>query len=814
MKGILQTIHIGGRHSDVLSINIRSVANNFGLTFPISTLELLKKFRDLDPWIDKNNIHWYQPIDRAIQRDKSTDIWHAGRVTDIITLKSGAVIVASDTGGIWMISSLGDAVLLSNFENNDINCLARGLDFLEHIYAGCGSGGRLYETKSSLSSTLWNWREIVINDTSGGIWDTGDIYSIAVLDNRKIVLACYNGIFWSDVPRDHNNYVFSLVHSIPNGHYCGLARGTNNSVVVCLTRVHGWEKDEKLYGIFRCEWNLIGNDLILKEEGTITGLDKTKMWRTSLASCDRQRDIMYAVASKGPGPPDNEWMYGVLISIDGGKNWNQLATKVIGKDVPLESNDPDIAGGQGSFNNCIAVCPTDSNKVAIGWRNGPYISTDGGSKWNRYTDIDNKHLHADLHAVYFDPNDETGNRLYIGSDGGIVVTHDLGSNFISNINKHLLNLQFYGISASSQITGLIAGFTQDNGNLFGLINDDNRCWKIHKGGDGVLMSFLADGRLLHENNTAPQVEVATWDSINNHFQEIGKITSYFIKNLTQTIKNSSIKDSPISILSIARNLGMTFPISIAYLIKNGSGSDATDFHTYPTVKRIPFPLKKNSLNQIMYALANGGEKWPNIVFGIFANQEGQGMHYEFLWSFTLELGDLSTLASKDGVVIFIGTNRGIIFKIDTISGRINMLPVSILKDLFYGDDDTIITNIVIYDDNLAFATVSRSKNTKNYVLRWNGSTWNRVGQRSILPDNKIFNGIEIDWSANPIKLFIATDNILYVSQDNGDEWSIASNGLPKNPHNTHLYFVFEPTGRKCLYLSTYGRSVWRANLNA
>src|SRR6266487_5951280 len=107
MKGIFEAIHSGGRHSEALSIDIRSVANNFGLTSHISTLELMKKFGEVDPWIDINNIHWYQPIKLAIQRDETTDAWHAGRVNDIITLENRAVIVATDTGGIWIIPSTG-----------------------------------------------------------------------------------------------------------------------------------------------------------------------------------------------------------------------------------------------------------------------------------------------------------------------------------------------------------------------------------------------------------------------------------------------------------------------------------------------------------------------------------------------------------------------------------------------------------------------------------------------------------------------------------------------------------------------------------
>jgi hypothetical protein len=106
-------------------------------------------------------------------------------------------------------------------------------------------------------------------------------------------------------------------------------------------------------------------------------------------------------------------------------------------------------------------------------------------------------------------------------------------------------------------------------------------------------------------------------------------------------------------------------------------------------------------------------------------------------------------------------------------------------------------------DKLAFASY------KNHVLR-------------IIPPNaealkglpaETFYGLAVARERENIALYAATDSDVYVSRDPGDAlgntWMRASQGLPKRPHCSDLSYV-GPIGDGWLYLSTYGRSVWRA----
>ena len=143
---------------------------------------------------------------------------------------------------------------------------------------------------------------------------------------------------------------------------------------------------------------------------------------------------------------------------------------------------------------CIAASHNNPNLVAVGWQaEGPYFSVDGGKTWRHPRTDDAKggvpgdaNLHGDLHALFFGQDTLHQNVLYVGGDGGIARTADLGVTYDSQFSRPLNNLQIYGIldteqsgatygtfqgpggclTASSSFPGLLACGTQDNGNMF------------------------------------------------------------------------------------------------------------------------------------------------------------------------------------------------------------------------------------------------------------------------------------------------------------------------------------------------------------
>ena len=139
---------------------------------------------------------------------------------------------------------------------------------------------------------------------------------------------------------------------------------------------------------------------------------------------------------------------------------------------------PPGAGDHGYHNRAIAASPYRPDIVALGWDQGPFLSTDGGLNWRLLTGgtgvgVDGrpchglaKGLHEDIQALHFSVNALQADHLVIASDGGVIVTRDLGLCFDSEYNRPLALLQFYGpghtksagtLSVSSRFPGLLAG---------------------------------------------------------------------------------------------------------------------------------------------------------------------------------------------------------------------------------------------------------------------------------------------------------------------------------------------------------------------
>jgi hypothetical protein len=306
-------------------------------------------------------MNWEQANPLAIQIDEGADVWHAGHVNDVLALDSGGIVVATDTGGVWSISSTGDALPLSDdWDDPDMQCLAFGPIGPRHIYAGSRNGA-LYETDTSATLTLLNWRQLTLPP------GVGTIYRIRVFKGtRRIVLACANGVWWSPIPpapSARGNYVWKMAQGLPAGTYSGLALGPNDTIAVAAW---GANLGTGLYGIFHGDWSagdlvmsratltgnnegpsfvksireaakkagITGSQISVRALGQkygfnppislralvmtiLTSIDITKLMRTSLASCDQDRRFMYATI-EGP----DTFIYAVLQSTDGGLTWS------------------------------------------------------------------------------------------------------------------------------------------------------------------------------------------------------------------------------------------------------------------------------------------------------------------------------------------------------------------------------------------------------------------------------------------------------------------------------------------------------------
>jgi len=196
--------------------------------------------------------------------------------------------------------------------------------------------------------------------------------------------------------------------------------------------------------------------------------------RMSLGLCASTPTTLYAgiYGSRAPGGLASDTNR-VFKSTDGGNTWKVLPKA------------PNYGGGQGWYNNIVAVEPTNSDVVYVGgidlWR-----STDGGANWTNLTrGYQGGPVHVDQHAIAFHPKNPKA--FYLGNDGGMYKSSNRGTTWI-NLNQDLVTVQFYTIGVDWN-SGLVTyGGTQDNGAQRRI---SNLRWQDVTGGDAgyVLVDY-------------------------------------------------------------------------------------------------------------------------------------------------------------------------------------------------------------------------------------------------------------------------------------------------------------------------------------
>lgn len=157
---------------------------------------------------------------------------------------------------------------------------------------------------------------------------------------------------------------------------------------------------------------------------------------------------------------------GIYRSVNGGTNW----TKMSGTTDIFENT-------QSWYDLSLGVSQTNADELYTGCLN-VWKSTNGGvtsTKLNDWATYNPSFTHADVHYIRF-----FGNKLFVGSDGGIYLSEDNGVTFTDKTAEAQIS-QIYKISVSKQTASKVSAGFQDNGGYF----YDNSLWKSYHGGDGM-----------------------------------------------------------------------------------------------------------------------------------------------------------------------------------------------------------------------------------------------------------------------------------------------------------------------------------------
>lgn len=393
-----------------------------------------------------------------------------GRVRSIAIdpTNHNVIYAGSVSGGIWKSTNAGASwAALTDFSPNlVIGCIAIDPSNSSIIYAGTGEG---YFNVDALRGI-----GILKSTDAGASW--------SVLTNFVNASAPYYYYFINKIVirPDNPDILFAASTGGGAGIWKSTDAGANWNKIsspvtgskFCTDLVLNSSNADTMYAAF----GLFSPDGIYRStDGGSTWSKLTNGFpaistnynRISLAIAPSNPSVLYACLSDSI-----YYTHSIQKSTDAGLTWDTVHipydNSVLVKGTHL--------GGQGWYDNVIAVYPTDPNTVFTGGID-LFKSTTGGTSWTQISDWNTGIVHVDQHAITFDPTNPA--TIYFGNDGGVFRTTDAGSTF-SSLNSGLVTAQFYS-GAVHPSQEIYYGGTQDNGTLK---SGALPAWSMIFGGDG------------------------------------------------------------------------------------------------------------------------------------------------------------------------------------------------------------------------------------------------------------------------------------------------------------------------------------------
>jgi hypothetical protein len=697
--------------------------------------------------------HSIQPLQSG---ERAAGVRWAGHVNAIAAVGAGDILVGADSGGVWHLSAPQNAPttvqatpLSDDWDSPDVRCLTVGPDGPGHMYAGCRANvGLLPVVYEAPPATPNVWQPIYSASN-----ENFTVFGIGIATGRRIVIATTSGVFWAAIPDVHSvgaSRAYQWQTAVwPSGAVACTGLVIANGLPVVSAAAGGT--------IWHGTWDTTGR--LVMTQGFAGVADAG---RSSLAVMAGNQQVLWCViASSSQGTINT-----VARSTTAGQSWQMVAGTVSAGSG--STSLPGAAGGQGEYNNCIAASPVDQGTALIGWQSGVFVTNDGGQHYTHWTD---QHIHADVHALYFDPRDRSGRTLFIGSDGGVVQTSDSGATFTSNWDQSLADLQFESLpthdffgtmSADPTSPGRVAAGLQDNG----VVWSDGGDWNMIGGGDGGAAMFVASGALVSSSH----------EGAANLF-------------MPGALDGQSGRIPPRV---------------------DAAGTVHTDgLPNNPIMEAVRLPAASG---RRMFAVGgNGAPAEPNVVYGLrYSQPTGADAQWEYVATLPTGIA-LWSLAAANEATVYAGTQPAHVYAIDVATKRVTELTGLPTVTAGTPDPQASITRLVITASGGLLAAYNTG--VTGQILAWDRSSgaWSQLsGGATGLAFQPIF-GLDVDdWGA----IYAATDDRLYVAPGVGHAWRDVSSGLPKRAHLGTLRFVSDGHGAHALYLATFGRSLWRANWQA
>ena len=398
------------------------------------------------------------------------------------------------------------------------------------------------------------------------------------------------------------------------------------------------------------------------------------------------------------------------------------------------------------------------------------VSYDGGKTFDSIPMIpadETKGIHADFHSIWINPKDPTN--FIIGGDGGLGITRDHGESWY--FPETIPVAQFYQINVDYDTPFNVYGGMQDNGNWSGPAYTWKRggirtlYWQYLVGGDGFYISPDKDNSRFGFG-TSQNGDLYRYDKITGYYQSI----------------SPNAKDV---------NIPLRF---------NWNAGFAKD------------PFDKNGIyygSQFLHKSKDKGANWDTISPDLTTNKsEYQKSDYGGL---TLDISGAENYTSilsiapshLDENIIWVGTDDGQV-QLTKNGGKTWENLTSKIKNL---PNEAWIARIHAsrYEKGTAWVVVNnyRKGDYNPYLFKTSdyGKNW-----ESVL-DEKNIKGYSLSFIQDPVErklLFLGTENGLWVSIDEGNNWVQFKNGFP----SVSTMDLVIQENESALVIGTFGRAIW------
>lgn len=511
------------------------------------------------------------------------------------------------------------------------------------------------------------------------------------------------------------------------------------------------------------------------------GLPEQEVGKIGLAIAYSNPKRIYAIIETGTGEPFNDkpTASGYLWrSDDGGDNWQQM------------TSSHDVAGRPHYYSR-MAVEPDDENDLYF--LTASYAeSKDGGQTLHvmrGYPDTAGGHVIGapplgDFHDMWIDSTNP--DRLLVSNDGGVGISANRGKTWQ---RVELANAQIYHVKVDNQIPYYVYGNRQDgpsfrgpsNSRIFGYgqfvpqISRDQ--WMTVGGGEsGWTIPDWADPNIVWASGTAAGPIGGTIDRYDERTRQFRSVEVW----------PEETEGHPAGELKYRFN--WTFPVAMS-------------------------PHDHNRVyvgSQYVHMTTDGGQSWKVISPDLTLNDRSKQVSSGGLTGDNIgpEYGDtlLSIAESpKQAGVIWTGANDGTV-SVTRDGGKTWSNVSKNIPDLPpWGTVYTVEPSK--FNAGTAYITVDlhQQDNYDPFVYKTTdfGKTWKNLS--ATIPKSRLSYAhcIKED-PARAGLLYLGTENGLYVSFNDGENWQPLQNNLPHAP----VYGIAVQEHFKDLVLATYGRGFW------